>query len=168
MRRSFLRTLRESLRVEGFSTCRATDAEERGACSAPRGLGGHHGFTLLELLVVIAIIGLLAGYVAPRYFAQIGKSEVASRRHSSTRWKRRWTNTGSTRGDIHRRSRVWPRLRSGQRTNRNGTARISRRVFRTIPGIVLIPISSRATRENTIFSPSEKTGRQAGPAKPLT
>lgn len=33
-------------------------------------------FTLLELLVVIAIIGLLAGYVAPRYFAQIGKSEV--------------------------------------------------------------------------------------------
>ena len=34
------------------------------------------GFTLLELLVVIAIIGLLAGYVAPRYFSQIGKSEV--------------------------------------------------------------------------------------------
>ncbi len=35
-----------------------------------------HGFTLLELLVVIVIIGLLAGYVAPRYFAQVGKSEV--------------------------------------------------------------------------------------------
>ena len=34
------------------------------------------GFTLLELLVVIVIIGLLAGYVAPRYFAQVGKSEV--------------------------------------------------------------------------------------------
>ena len=34
------------------------------------------GFTLLELLVVIVIIGLLAGYVAPRYFGQIGKSEV--------------------------------------------------------------------------------------------
>ena len=33
-------------------------------------------FTLLELLVVIAIIGLLVGYVAPRYFSQIGKSEV--------------------------------------------------------------------------------------------
>jgi len=31
---------------------------------------------LLELLVVGAIIGLLAGYVAPRYFGQIGKSEV--------------------------------------------------------------------------------------------
>ena len=34
------------------------------------------GFTLLELLVVIVIIGLLVGYVAPRYFSQIGKSEV--------------------------------------------------------------------------------------------
>ena len=34
------------------------------------------GFTLLELLVVIAIIGLLVGYVAPRYFSQVGKSEV--------------------------------------------------------------------------------------------
>ena len=34
------------------------------------------GFTLLELLVVVAIIGLLVGFVAPRYFGQIGKSEV--------------------------------------------------------------------------------------------
>jgi general secretion pathway protein G len=36
----------------------------------------HQGFTLLELLVVMVIIGLLVGYVAPRYFAQLGKSEV--------------------------------------------------------------------------------------------
>jgi general secretion pathway protein G len=36
----------------------------------------HRGFTLLELLVVMVILGLLAGYVAPKYFAQIGKSEV--------------------------------------------------------------------------------------------
>jgi general secretion pathway protein G len=34
------------------------------------------GFTLLELLVVMVIIGLLAGFVGPRFFAQIGKSEV--------------------------------------------------------------------------------------------
>lgn len=36
----------------------------------------NQGFTLLELLVVMVIIGLLAGYVEPKYFAQIGKSEV--------------------------------------------------------------------------------------------
>jgi general secretion pathway protein G len=34
------------------------------------------GFTLLELLVVMVIIGLLAGYVGPKYFSQVGKSET--------------------------------------------------------------------------------------------
>lgn len=40
----------------------------------------HSGFTLLELLVVMVIIGLLAGYVAPRYFSQLGNSEVKAAR----------------------------------------------------------------------------------------
>lgn len=34
------------------------------------------GFTLLELLVVMVIIGLLVSYVGPKYFSQLGKSEV--------------------------------------------------------------------------------------------
>ena len=38
------------------------------------------GFTLLELLVVMVILGMLAGYVAPKYFAQIGKSESSTAR----------------------------------------------------------------------------------------
>lgn len=45
-------------------------------CVARCSRANQSGFTLLELLVVMVIIGLLASYVAPRYFSQIGKSEI--------------------------------------------------------------------------------------------
>ena len=44
----------------------------------PRSRCSISGFILLEVLVVVAIISLLVGYVAPRYFAQVGKSEVTA------------------------------------------------------------------------------------------
>jgi general secretion pathway protein G len=38
------------------------------------------GFTLMELLVVVLIIGLLTGIVAPRFLAQINRSETTAAR----------------------------------------------------------------------------------------
>ncbi|GGP21054.1 type II secretion system major pseudopilin GspG [Silvimonas iriomotensis] len=34
------------------------------------------GFTLLELLVVLLIIALLAGYVGPKLFGEVGKAKI--------------------------------------------------------------------------------------------
>jgi general secretion pathway protein G len=60
--------------VDGNATPGGIDMRGRTHEAAKIATSG--GFTLLELLVVMVIIGLLAGFVAPRYFSQVGKSRV--------------------------------------------------------------------------------------------
>ena len=47
-----------------------------GVRVAAKRLRDASAFTLIELMLVMVIIGLFADYVAPRYFSQVGKSEV--------------------------------------------------------------------------------------------
>ena len=48
--------------------------------TSPKFFKRSSGFTLLELLVVMVIIGMLASFVAPKFFSQIGKSQTKTAR----------------------------------------------------------------------------------------
>ena len=58
------------------SPCHANRPRSRPHPRRAASIARQAGFTLIELLVVVVIIGLLAGLVAPRYFGQVGKSNV--------------------------------------------------------------------------------------------
>lgn len=71
-----LRKLNASNRAQAVSKAISMNLLTASAMRRTPTLDEERGFTLLEVLVVLVIIGLLAGIVAPKFFAQVGKSET--------------------------------------------------------------------------------------------
>ena len=104
------------------------------------------GFTLLELLVVMVIIGLLAGYVGPKYFAQIGKAE---------------TKTARAQIDAVRKKIVTASIYPVLLIVVGGLDPISRRRCRRILGTSLTSISIPGNTTNTTCGPSARMAKPA-------
>lgn len=65
-----------------------------------------NGFTLLELLVVVVIIGILAGFVAPRFFDQPEKARISVA-------KQQVASLGEALAMYHLDNRVYPTTEQG-------------------------------------------------------
>jgi prepilin-type N-terminal cleavage/methylation domain-containing protein len=98
------------------------------------------GFTLLELLVVMVIIGLLASFVAPRFFDQVGKSEIKTTRAQLDAFDKA---IAAYRLDTGR----YPS--SAPPTSPSGPALTSPRPCRPTPGAAPTPTASPATTAAT-------------------
>jgi general secretion pathway protein G len=114
------------------------------------------GFTLLELLVVVVIIGLLAGFVAPRYFGQVGKSEVATARAQLDALEKA---LDQYRLDVGR----YPSTELGLNALLTKTAPTCARKCPSTRGAS--PMSTRSPARST-SSTSSRTARTASPAAP--
>ena len=126
------------------------------------------GFTLLELLVVVAILGLLVGYVAPRYFGQIGKSEVTTARAQIDALDKALDQYRLDTGRYPTTELGLNALSSARRTSPSGTAPISRKTCRSIPGASRICTRLRASAATTISFPTARTASPAAPRKMRT
>jgi prepilin-type N-terminal cleavage/methylation domain-containing protein len=128
------------------------------------------GFTLLELLVVMVIIGLLAGLVAPRYFAQVGKSQtkvakaqIDSLEKALDQYRLDVGHYPSTEEGLQ------ALVAAPSRETRSGRAVPAQRGFHPILGDDrLRPRPTRHPRRTTTYCRLVKTAERVAPAKTRT
>ena len=127
------------------------------------------GFTLLELLVVMVIIGLLAGFVAPRYFAQVGKSQVKAARAQIDALDKALEQYRIDVGHLPTTEQGLPRSTSPRQASRTGQGRTSRKRCRLIRGAMPIttPRPARITT-TSIYLPSARMAARVAPEKTPT
>jgi prepilin-type N-terminal cleavage/methylation domain-containing protein len=115
----------------------------------PRIAGGaaRRGFTLLELLVVVTIIGLLAAYVGPKYFSQLGKSEQGVAKAQVEAFARALDTYRLDVGHYPTTEEGLNALLTGRPMSPSGTGPICRKRCRSIPGAGLpLPLAGRRRR----------------------
>ena len=127
------------------------------------------GFTLLELLVVMVIIGLLAGFVAPRYFAQVGKSQVKAARAQIDALDKALDQYRIDVGHLPTSEQGLVALNTQPQGEQNWAGPYLKKEVRSTPGAAPTFTSSRA-RITTISTscPMARMAARAAPAKPLT